>query len=143
MYIWPVFCNNYMQNTVIFTYSSMFASEQESILLCSVIQDVEHASRLCVYDECTADNDITTTSSYADVVYHVVRCLPSTVTTRLAALQSSSCRSASRVVEAHDHRLRRRQVHDGGSGGGSAGRRRSSHASDSSSTTDTPRLYDH
>jgi len=89
-----------------------------------------------------AGNHVAKTSRRCDVE-HVVGCLPSTVTARLAALQSSSRRPAERSAAPTDHLLGRRPDDGGGGGRGQQRSRRAPDAGHSTSSTYTSRLYDH
>jgi len=109
----------------------------------------ETASRLSMVNaavQLAACDDVTATSSRRG---DFVRCLSAAVAARVAAVQSSPCRAASRGGTATDDPARgRSQDHrddrgGGGDGGEQQRRGRSSDASDASSASHTPRMYDH
>lgn len=92
-----------------------------------------------------AGGHVTTCKSRRGDLQHVVRSLPTSVTTRLITVQSSPCRSAPRATATTGHTVPpgRRQDDSGGGGRRQRRGRRSADAGHSPSATDTSRLHDH
>ena len=91
----------------------------------------------------TAGDHVTTTSRCCHLQHVVRRRLPTSDAARIAAVQPSPHRAASRPTAATDHPPRGRQD-DGCDDDRRQGRRRRSFdTGHSSSSTHTPRLYDH